>query len=261
MFRGEANQHELRIATWRSQMALFFRWALDPKNAPAAAALWKFAEGASTRAVSESWFVECFGFGYSDLRDRLSDYLPLAVKEPLALRPRKLPGPGRFEIKPATRQQIARLRGECERLEIPYVRRRTPQFLDRCIDQARRTLRRSYERGDRDPRLLAALGLCEVDAGNDAAAKPWLEAAAAARVNRPRVHYECARLRWQASTRDIAATQALPMSAAAPALEALRTAMACDPPLPEVYLLFEDAWLRTEVTPSDGDLHDGPEAF
>jgi hypothetical protein len=264
VFRGEANQHEMRIATWHSQTALFFRWALDPKNAPAAAALWKFAEGASTRAVTEAWFIECFGFGYSDLRDRLSDYLPLALKEPLSIRPRKLPDAERFEIKPATRQQIARLRGECERLEIPYVRSRAPQFLDRYVEQARRTLRRSYERGDRDPRLIAALGLCEVDAGDDAAAKPWLEAAAAARVNRPRVYYECARLRWEASTRDVAPAQTLPMSAAVPTLEVLRTAMAGNPPLPEAYLLFADAWLRTEVAPPAGDLQllaDGARLF
>ena len=80
----EANRHEQRVAAWRSQVALFFRWALDPLHAPARDALWKFAARASEQPVTEAWFTECFGFGFSDLagsrsgdlRDRLSDYLP-----------------------------------------------------------------------------------------------------------------------------------------------------------------------------------------
>jgi hypothetical protein len=264
VFRGEANQQEQRVATWRSQTALFFRWALDPKNAPAATALWRFAEGASTRAVTEASFVECFGFGYSDLRDRLSDYLPIALKEPLTIRPRKLLAVERFEIKPATREQIARVRGESERLEIPYIRSRAPQFLSRYVDQARRTLRRSYERGDRDPRLIAALGLCEVDAGDDATAKPLLEAAATAGVSRPRVHYENARLKWEACTHEIPPAQALPLNAAAPTMDALKAALNSEPPLPEVYLLLAEVWLRTDVAPTAGDLQllaDGARLF
>ena len=44
------------------------------------------------------------------------------------------------------------------------VIRLTPKYLE----QARRTLKRGYDRDERDPRLLAVLGLCEIDAGNDA---------------------------------------------------------------------------------------------
>ena len=43
----------------------------------------------------------------------------------------------------------------------------SPELAPKYLEQARRTLRRAYDRGERDPRLLAVLGLCECDAGNE----------------------------------------------------------------------------------------------
>lgn len=95
----------------------------------------------------------------------------------------------------ATDGEIARIKGDWERLEINYVRQRYPDLATKYIEQARRTLLRAYDRNDRDPRLLAVLGLCEVDAGNDAGARDYLETAARLEIVRPRVWLELARLR------------------------------------------------------------------
>lgn len=238
------NQHPTRVAAWQSQAALFVRWALDPAHAPAAEALWTLARRVSHEPPTEALFLQCFGFGYADLQERLSDYLPIAVRQPVRLPTVKLPALPRLQIKPATPEQIARLRGEWERLEIPFVRARHPEFLPRYIDQARATLRRGVDRGDQDPRLYAALGLCELDAGDPAAARPYLEKAAAAQVIRPRVYYELARLRWLDLLRDVPENGGFTVAELQPILEPLRVAATLSPPLPEVYILMADAWLR-----------------
>ncbi len=248
------NQHPTRIAAWQAQAALFVRWALDPAHAPAAASLWTFARQISQEPATESIFLSCFGIGYADLQERLSDYLPVAVKQPARILPGKLPPLPRFEIKPATPAQIARLRGEWERLEIPLVRREHPEFLDRYIEQARTTLRRSVGRGDRDPRLFAALGLCELDAGDPTAARPYLEQAAADGVVRPRLYYEIARLRWLELSRNVPESTGFTVAKLEPILKPLRIAASQSPALPEVYMLMADAWLRCRERVRASDL-------
>ncbi len=248
------NRHPTRLAAWRAQVVLFVRWALDPANAPAAEGFWNFGRRASTEPATEALFTECFGFGYSDLQERLSDYLPVAVKQPVRIPPGKLPALPRYELKPATPAQIARLRGEWKRLQIPFVRARHPEYLPRYIEQARTTLSRPVGRGERDPQMLAALGLCELDAGDVAAARVWLESAAAAGVQRPRVHYEVARLRWLELTRNTGEKSGFTGAQVQPVLEPLRVAATQTPVLPEVYLLMGDALLRCRERASAADL-------
>jgi len=244
--------NELRKLTWRAQGALFFRWALDPANQPARAAFWKFAERAGSERVTEEVFEACFGFGLSDMRDRLSDYLPQAVKVSFRLPIGKLPPLPKIETRPATPAEVARLLGEWERIEIGYVKGTHPEFAVRYADQARRTLRRAIDEGEKDPRIPAVLGLCEVDADNDAAALPWLEAAMDARVVRPRVYFEIARLRFAELTRDQPARE-LSAAQLTPVVVPLRLASVQAPPLPEAFALLADAWLRCKEAPPDGD--------
>jgi hypothetical protein len=253
VFLTAQDRNPTRIAAWRAQAALFIRWALDPANAPAANALWNFARRTSQEPPTEALFTECFGFGYTDLMDRLSDYLPTAVKQTARILPGKLPALPRFEVKPATPAQIARLRGEWERLEIPFVRGKHPEFLPRYIEQARATLRKAVAHGDGDPQLFAALGLCEVDAGDPAAGRPWLEQAIAMKVVRPRAYFEVARMRWLELTRNTGETSGFTRAQLDPVLAPLRVAITQSPPLPEAHMLLADAWLRCRerITPSD----------
>lgn len=250
---GPGHQHEVRSAAWRAQTALFVRWALDPANGPARGQFWKLVERVSSEPMSERVFTECFGFGYSDLMDRLSDYLPTAVREPV-----KLPVAGsttvpRVEIQPASPAQVARLRGEWERLEIPMVRSKHPQFLARYAKQAQQTFYRATTRGERDPQLMAALGLCELEAGNLAAARPALEAAVAAHVVRPRVYFEVARMRWEELSRGEPKTRRFAAAQLQPVLDPLRQAIRQTPLLPEVVLLMAEVCLRGTERPAPGD--------
>ncbi len=250
--RGAENSQPRRVLTLRAQVGLFARWALDPRNG-ARAAFWKFARLASEQRVTEELFAQCFGFGFSDLRDRLNDYLPLAIKDPLRLAEDPVPQFAAPELLDATPLAIARLRGTWERLEISYVRRTHPEFVESYIIQARRTLREPYERGEKNAWLLAELGLCEFDAGDLAAGQPLLDDALAAGAPRPQAAYALARLRFAQLRRDQPPDRFFSAAEIAPIVEPLRIAVQLAPPLPEVFSLLADAWLQTRgpIPPAD----------
>ena len=70
-----------RTALWRAQCALFMRWAVVHDEGRQREAFWRFVERLERQPPDEALFRACFGFGYADMRDRLSDYLPEAVRE------------------------------------------------------------------------------------------------------------------------------------------------------------------------------------
>lgn len=240
---------EMRAAT----QELFVRWAIVSGGAMRDA-LWLLARRAAEAPVTEEMFESCFGFDFAELRDRLSDYLPRAVEEAAQIKPGKMPPPPAFEVELATPNQIARVRGEWERLAIGHVQRRLPQVREPYVAQARRTLRRAFDAGDRDPRLLATMGLCEVDAGNDPAARQYLEPAVAAGVVRPRANYELARLRFEELRRGASDAKTFSFTELAPVFEPLRRVSTQAPPLPEVFALFGEAWARCELAPNAAEL-------
>ena len=251
---GAVDKNSRRFRTWRAQAVLFFRWALDGGDASRRTAFWKLAARATVEPMTETLFQECFGFDFSDMRDQLSDYLPIAVKRPINLSIGRLAKPARFEVRLASDVEISRLKGEWERLEIPYVKATHPEFADQYIEQARRTLRRAANK-EGDPRLLALLGLCEIDAGNDAGAIPFLEAAVAAKVVRPKAYFELARLRYRKLTATAdAQTKKLTTSEIEHVLTPLRIGWNQAPPLPEIAALLAQTWLRCADTPPEKDL-------
>ena len=243
------NQQPRRLQIRAAQEELFVRWAILSGDATRSA-LWKFVACAAESPVTEEMFEACFGFDFSELRDRLSDYLPKAVEETKRIDPGELPDLPSFTVERATPNQIARVRGEWERLAIWHVQRRFPQAREPYIAQARRTLRRAYNAGDRDPRLLATMGLCEIDAGNPAGAREFLEPAIAGGVVRPNAYYELARLRFAELQRREPERQRLPLSELEPVIRPLQRALKQAPSLPEIVVLLAEAWARSESAPS-----------
>ena len=247
--RMTETRHARRVEARASTQELFFRWALVT-GAPTREALWKLATRAGDGPVTEELFEAEFGFGFSELRDRLSDYLPKAVAEHPRIRPGRLPSLPDFEVELATPNEIARVRGEWERLAIGHVQRRLPQVREPYIVQARRTLRRAYDGGDRDPRLLATMGLCEIDSGNEKAAREFLEPAVLAGVTRPRAYHELARMRFAELRNGVPETKVFSFTELAPVFGPLRHALKQQPPLPEVYVMLAEAWARCELAPN-----------
>lgn len=256
--RGEASANnqtkDENLRVWLSQAELFIRWGLDGKGSPHREGFWKFVERSSRELASEKIALECLGLDYAALNQQLGAYLPAAVRHDLTLRPDaplKLPP---LALRNASDGEIARIKGDWERLEISYVRGRYPDLADKYAEQARRTLLRAYDRNDRDPRLLAILGLCEIDAGNDAGARAHLESATALGVVRPRAWLELARLRLIERLAAPASAGKLSATQAAEVLTPLFTAREQVPALPEVYELIADVWSHSAVTPNRGHL-------
>ncbi len=256
-------RHPEHVAVRAGTEELFARWALGSGGATRAA-FWRLAARAAEKPVTEETFEALFGFDYAELRDRLSDYLPRAVAAAKWIDPGDLPKLPRVEVERATPNQIARVRGEWERLAIGHVQLHLPTAREPYIAQARRTLHRAYDAGDRDPRLLATMGLCEIDAGNPAGALAYLEPAVAARVVRPRAYFELARLRFADLRRDAPATKTFSIVELTPVLDPLQRSLTQAPPLPETFALLAEAWLRCDAAPSPaewGELAQGPRLF
>jgi hypothetical protein len=235
---GENPAHTL---VWFAQAELFYRWAMEGTDATRREAFWKFVERASLAPPDEAMFKDCFGGDFAWGGEQLRTFLKTAVRKPVAWRLEDTARLPAVSLRDATGGEIARIKGDWERLAYNYVRLNSPELEARYLANARRTLRRAYDQGDRDPRLLATLGLGECDAGNVRAARDFLEQAAAGGVVRPRAYLELARLRF-AEQRDRPAGMdgRLGADQVASVLAPLATARRQAPALPEVYELMVD---------------------
>jgi hypothetical protein len=242
-FAGPSTE-EAQLA-WQAQAALFVRWGLAAPRRPA---FTNFVARAAAGEVTEALFQECFGLDFAAAHQQLTAYLPEAQGGRLALRPTPMPRLLEFPIRAASDAEVSRIKGDWERLEIGYVKAQFPVLGPKYVEQARRTLRRAYDGGSRDPRLLAVMGLCEVDAGNDSAAREFLEAAAAGGpALRSRAWFELARLRFAGVRRGGAE---LTPAQASVVLTPLLAARAQQPPLAEVYDLIAEVWAASGWAPT-----------
>jgi len=179
------------LEPWLAQAELIVSWGLDPAN-ERAEAFWKWIDRSSAEPMTETLFQECLGLDYAAATRSIIAYATNHRGIRWVL-PEALSRPPPYPLEDASPRQIARIKGEWERLEARYVRKNQPDLEEQYVALARRTLRKPYDQGDRDPRLLASLGLLELEAGDHAAARAFLEEAVSGGVVRPRVYYELAR--------------------------------------------------------------------
>ncbi|HND61991.1 MAG TPA: STN domain-containing protein [Opitutaceae bacterium] len=272
LFAAPSDGHEAaNLARRRAQTAaLLIRRMLDPNSdhpplsteagptwrylgGSAIAALTQLVERAAARPVTERDFHECFGVSLEDADADLMAYFSRALDNGVTLRPGARPLEDPVELSDAQPDDIARIRGGFGRLEVRYVASLYPELAARYLTQARHTLQAAYAAGDRDPRLLAELGLCEVDANNDAGAAPYLDAAVTARVVRPRAYLELARIRL-GSLRAGGSGAKLTARETQAVLEPLWLARRQRPALAESYELMGETWLRSSASPDSAQL-------
>lgn len=241
------------VKYWQAQAALFVRWGLASGDRARREAFWKFVEQCSLRMPTDESFHSCFGMDYTTAQAQLTAYLPNATWVKPVFAPRKFARLERFPIPLATDAQVARIKGDLERLEVPFVKNISPDLVPRYQEQARKTLRRGFERAPTDAQLLAVMGLCELDAGDSVAARDYLERGAQQGRMRPRALYELARLRLDEMRRApegerglISVTQLIEV------LNPLFAARASQPALPEVYELIGEAWMASSAPASRG---------
>lgn len=236
---------------WRAQCALFVRWAIAEDKGSRREALWQFVDRLANEPATEALFQSYFNVGYADMRDILSDYLPGAVEQPVTLRVAKVPKSPAINLRDATPLDVARIRGDWERLQISFVRKAFPDVVDKYVEQARKTLRKPYDQGERDPRLLGLLGLLDCDSGDRASATPFLEAAVKAQVVRPRLYYELSINRYESAAQS-AANGALTRDQIDAISAPILAAWDLQPPNPAACAVVADVWNRTkEEAPAD----------
>jgi hypothetical protein len=226
-------------ARWSSAAALFVRWGVYGRTPADPGEFWRFVERACAEPMSEALFRECFGRSYADVHAELSWYLAVALKdEGTAPADDILPVP-RVALREATGTEIARLRGEWERMEATVLAPHFPDLAKEYREQAASTFNRAYLKGSREPRLLASMGLLALDNGELTLAARYLEQAVDHRVAGVRPYLEAARLRWAAAVKDETGT--VPPETLAGIISLLLIAEQQQPPQASVYLLLAKA--------------------
>jgi len=231
-------------STWAKQCYAFVHWGLYGDDGKHQRQFLTFVIRVSKEPLTEALFREIFKQSYKDMGITLRSYIEFTSHKIVGVQAKKgqkLPEPPPFALRDATQSEVGRIKGDTLRLA-------------HHDDAARLAMIAPYVRGERDPQLLAALGLLEHNLKNDAKARTILEAAATAKAVRPRAYLELARLRYADALAKPAAGDRLDVTQTASVLTPLFTARSQPPAMPEVYELIGDAWAHCAITPTAGHL-------
>lgn len=203
-----------------------------------------FMQRAARDPVTEAMFKECFNMTYAKMLMEIRSYCEFTVYEHKEYRSKVdvIIPPAPLALRDATQSEVGRIKGEA--------------FLLAGQDKAAHAeLIAPYIRGERDPALLASLGLQERAAGEGERARKFLEAAVAGKVVRPDAYLELARYRYaDALAKPGGANGVFSPAQAAGVLDLLLVARQQPPRLPAVYDLMADTWTRSPATPKREDI-------
>jgi len=262
LFNGspDAIREPTRYRYWSSQAGLFVRWALFGRtpSAARAGALWKFALQASEGTVEAKTFTDCFGMDYSVAVEQLESYQADALNGPEIFNVpgihSELPELAKASFRLATEMEVARLKGNFERMEANRLRKDFPDLAAKYEATARRTLKRGLRFAPDDPQVRAVAGLLEYDTGHPRAARPHLEAAFAAKAAGTRALLALARLRLSEMRVGLPPEGKLSTEALDRVLTPLFAARERKPAVAEVYKMIGEVWAQSSVTPARGHL-------
>lgn len=245
LLRGTASREDYVLNNWQRQTTAFVHLCLYGQHGKYRQAFLKFAERTATEPATEALFKECFGVSYKDMGfiirgyTEFTDYTGKVIeaKSGGILYPR-----APVAIRPANDAEIGRIKGETFRLAGQD-------------ESARREFVVAYLRGERDPQLLASLGLMARQRKDDARARTYLEAvgAAPAPVPRPRAYLELARLRAAAQSAQVG-PQPLTTEQLVELLTPLFVAQRLPQQLVSIYLEIAGVWERSAVPPGKENL-------
>ncbi len=225
-----------------------------------------FLQRSAREPVTEAMFKECFRFpnkngtfkemSYKDMLMEIRSYCDFTVyeakifkatgKEDLVIPPKPL------DLRDATQSEIGRIKGET-------------LVLAGHDKLARAELIAPYQRGERDPDLLAALGLYDRTHEEPERGRKFLEAAFTGKTKRPDAGLELARVRYaDAAAKPTGAGGAFSAAQTTAILAPLLAVRRSPPHLPALYDLVADTWVRSEAKPTRDDVMvmiDGAQLF
>jgi tetratricopeptide (TPR) repeat protein len=204
----------------------------------------RFVRRLAVEPLNEALFRECFGLGYEEMLKELYAYIRYPRHQ---FRNVKLTEEGRLTapevtFREATQGEIARIKGDAQRLA---GRRAEALF----------TYRVGYARGERDPALLAALGVAELHDGQTDRARKFLETAAKLDTDRPSAWTALARLRLNEARAKPAEAGKLSATQMAAVLAPLLKGRTLQPALPETYRIMAEAWELSATSPAPANVH------
>lgn len=294
---AEAPPVDESLALWKCEAALFVRWGLmgpGHEDPVLSHAFLELVRRARREPVTEQVFIDCFGFGYARMEEKLGSFLKAVLAQPNAVDlnvPLNFPEP---DLKNATADQIGRILGDWLRMEGDSVRAKDPAKGDEFHRAAGRMLVRAYREdnglppdvnpapmgartavpaqpaalgqavamkpfvvaADRihDPGLLAVYGLYEHDIGDDNKAREFLEAAAVAGAIRPRACLVLAKLRYAEAIAKPAGSKGKLSTQQAAAVLEPLRTALRHSAVSDIYTLMVKTWNHCEAKPSDQDL-------
>jgi hypothetical protein len=147
-----------------------------------------FIQRLGREPASEALFKECFNKTYKQMLMEIRGYCDFTVYEAKMLRSKKggpdlIVPPAALALREASQAEIGRIKGEA------FLLAGHPKA-------ARAEMIAAYQRGERDPALLAALGLYEKSVGEEERARKFLEAAFSGKATSPEASLELARYRY-----------------------------------------------------------------
>lgn len=230
---------------WGKQCYAFVHWGLYGNNRKNQKAFVTFIARLAKRPLSEELFKETFKMSYRDMLLTLRGYAQAtdhAIAGVDAERGTKLPFPPPVTVRPATEAEIGRIKGEAI-------------LLAGNLPAARGAMMTSFLRGERDPELLASIGLLEKSAGDETKAERFIAAAAQGKTSRPQVYLEIARRRFaEAEASPAGGPGRFSPQQITAILTPLFTARGQQPRLAEVYRLIADTWAKSAVVPEPDHL-------
>ncbi len=223
---------------WAKQAYAFVHMCLYGNRGKLQRPFMTFVQRSAKEPVTEALFQECFKMTYKQMLLEIRGYCDFTVYEAKILQSKK-GGPDLIEVPPAlalreaTQAEIGRIKGEA-------------LALAGHEKAAHTALIAPYLRGERDPNLLAALGMHEKSTGEEERARKFLEAAYTGKTQRADALLEIARIRYAAALAKPAGPDGtFSESQVASVIEPLRLARRQPPPVSALYELAADTWARS----------------
>jgi hypothetical protein len=240
-------------SNWAKQSCAFVHMCLYGEHQRYQKGFLTFITRTAKEAPTEALFKECFGVSYRTMLIEIRGYIDVTSYKSLEWNSKGgFPEPAPIALREATQSEVGRIKGEAFAMA-----GRT--------DAARAEFIAPYIRGERDPQLLAALGLYDHRMGNEDRSQKFLEAATAAKVVCPRAYLELARMRYQAALAKPDGPEGrLSQGQTTGIVSLLLPARTQPPPTPEIYELLGDTLVRGSGTPTKETLQvmlDGVNSF
>lgn len=250
LFAVEHNSPEARNPlgnnVWAKQCFAFVHMCLYGRGKKYQKPFAQFLQRLSKEPVSEQVFEECFKMNYKKMAVELRGYIGMtdyqhqefSLKKGAA----KIGSGPALVLRDATESEVGRIKGET------FAMAGFPE-------KAKLALTAPYIRGERDPRLVAALAIFDRANGEEVRGLKFLEFAANAKVVRPRLYVELARVRYdEGIAKPGAANGQLSDEQVAKVTSLLLTARSQPPPTPETYELMTETWAHSATPPKKEDV-------